>query len=214
MTEPPGAPGTAPGPIPPTPPPPPPGPPREAKWLPTVASLVVLLFVSFGGFLVVGEPSAATQEITGDPEAPGQPIQLGPGVTISVPPGWSVEQPGGQPPSLRLSNGIGQMYIAISPVTGDPGQQLQAYLDEVLRPQASQISTSPSQPIEIPSGNPAAFFAYVGTFEGVNAPLEGEVAAVVAPGGTALVVDGWAPEGQFVSIQEDVRSTVVSAEVA
>jgi hypothetical protein len=173
----------------------------------------VLLFVSFGGFLVAGEPSAATQEITGEPREPGQPIQLGPGVTITAPPEWSVEQPGGQPPSLRLSNGIGQMYIAISPVSGDPVRQLQAYLDEVVRPQASQISTSEAQSIDLPSGNPAAYFAYLGTFEGVTAPLEGEVAAVVAPSGTAVVVDGWAPEGQFVSVQEDVRATVVSAEV-
>jgi hypothetical protein len=212
VTEPPGAPRTTPGP--PTPPPPPPGAPREAKWLPAVGSLVVLLFVSFGGFLVAGEPSAATQEITGEPEEPGQPIQLAPGIGITVPAGWSVEQPEGQPPSLRLSNGVGQMYIAVSPVTGEPDRQLQAYLDEVLRPQASQISTSSAQPIELPSGNPAAFFAYLGTFEGVSVPLEGEVAAVVAPSGTALVLDGWAPEGQFVSVKQDVRSTVLSAEVA
>jgi hypothetical protein len=213
VTEPPGVPGTAPGPTPPSPPPAP-GAPREARWLPAVACLVVLLIVSFGGFVVAGEPSQATQEITGDQGEPGQPIQLGPGVTVSVPAGWSVEQPEGQPPSLRLSNGIGHMYIAISPVSGDPVQQLQTYLDEVLRPQASQISTSPTQPIDIPSGNSAAYFAYLGTFEGVSAPLEGEVAAVVAPSGTALVVDGWAPEGQFVSVLEDVHATVVSAEVA
>lgn len=175
---------------------------------------MVLLFVSFGGFVVAGEPSAATQEVTGGPEEPGQPIQLAPGIGITVPAGWSVEQPGGQPPALRLSNGIGQMYVAVSPVSGEPLDQLEAYLDEVLRPQASQISTSTAQPIELPSGNPAAYFAYVGTFEGVNVPLEGEVAAVVAPSGTALVVDGWAPEGQFVSVQDDVHSTVLSAEVA
>lgn len=213
MTEPPGAPGTAPGPAPPPPPPPPPRAPGEARWVPTVVSLVVLLVVSFGGFLVAGETSAATQEITGDQEEPGQPIELGPGVTINVPPGWSAEPAQDQPPSIRLSNGIGQMYIAISPVAGDPVQQLQVYLDEVLRPQASQISTSPAQSIDLGTGNAASYFAYLGSFEGVNAPLEGEVAAAVAPSGTALIVDGWAPEGQFVSVLEDVRATVLNVEV-
>jgi hypothetical protein len=213
VTEPPGAPGTAPGPTPP-PPPPPPRAPGEARWVPTIVSLLVLMFVSFGGFLVTGKTGAATQESTGDPDAPDQPIELGPGVTIRVPPGWSAERVQGQPPSLRLSNGIGQMYAAVSPVAGDPGQQLQAYLDEVLRPQASQISTSPAQAVDLPSGDPAFSIAYLGSFEGVNAPLEGEVAAVVAPSGAALIVDGWAPEGQFVSVQQDVRSTVVEAEVA
>ncbi len=180
-----------------------------------MASLVVLLFVSFGGFLVAGETGAATQRLRGERDGePGQPIELGPGVVVHVPPGWSVEQPLGEPPSLRLSSGVGHMYLAVSPVTGDPLRQLQTYLDEVLRPQASQISTSATEPIDLPSGNPAAYFAYVGSFEGVSAPLEGEVAAIVAPGGTALVVDGWAAEGQFVSVQEDVRTTVVNAEVS
>lgn len=213
MTEPPGAPGTAPGWTRP-PPPPPPGAPREARWLPTILSLVVLLFVSFGGFAVAGDPSAATQEITGDGDQPDQPIDLAPGVTIHVPAGWSVERPEGETPSLRLSNGIGQMYVAVSPVGGDPLQQLETYLTEVLEPQASQISTSQAEAIDLPSGQPAAYFAYLGSFQGVNAPLEGEVAAVVAPSGTVLVVDGWAPEGQFVSVQQDVQATVVSAEVA
>jgi hypothetical protein len=106
------------------------------------------------------------------------------------------------------------MYIVVSPVAGDPVQQLDAYLNEVLVPQASQISTSPAESIDLPSGHPAAYFAYLGSFEGVNTPLEGEAAAVVAPSGTAVVIDGWAPEGQFVSVQQDVRATVLAAEVA
>ncbi len=177
-------------------------------------SLVVLLFVAFGGFLMAGQPSVAGEEITGDTGTPGQPVELAPGVVIIPPPGWNVEQPQGEPPSLRLSNGIGQMYIAVSPVAGDPEQQLQAYLDQALAPQASQLSTSPAEEIEIPSGNPAAFFAYVGSFEGVAGPLEGEVAATVAPSGTAVIVDGWAPEGQFVAVRQDVRGALVAAEVA
>jgi hypothetical protein len=213
VTEAPGAPGTASGWTPPAPPPPPKAP-REARWLPTAVSFVVLLFVSFGGFLVAGEPSAATQEISGDESEPGEPIELVSGVIIHPPQGWSVERQEGQPPSLRLANGIAQMYIAASPVFGDPLQQLDAYLNEVLVPQASQISTSPAESIDLPSGHPAAYFAYLGSFEGVNAPLEGEVAAVVAPSGSALIIDGWAPEGQFVSVQQDVRATVVAAEVA
>jgi hypothetical protein len=213
VTEPPGAPGTASVPTPP-PPPPPPKAPREARWLPTLLSLAVLLFVSFGGFVVAGDPGGATQAIAGDGGEPGQPIDLAPGVVIHVPPGWSVERPEGDPPSVRLSNGIGQMYIAVSPVSGDPLQHLNVYLTEVLEPQASQISTSQAESIDHPSGDAAAYFAYLGSFQGVNAPLEGEVAAVVAPGGTALIVDGWAPEGQFVSVQQDVRSTVLSSEVA
>jgi hypothetical protein len=54
----------------------------------------------------------------------------------------------------------------------------------------------------------------MGTFEGVSAPLEGEVASVVGPSGSALILDGWAPEGQFIAARDDVRGTVLSAEVS
>jgi hypothetical protein len=193
-------------------PPPPPRAPREARWIPTAAVLVIMLFVTFGGFLFAGETGAVGAEITGD-GGPGAPIQLGSSVVIHPPGGW-VAEPSPDSPEVRLSNGVGQMYAAASPVTGSPEQQLQAYIEQALSPQASQLSVTEIQAVEHPSGNDAAFVAYLGTFEGVSSPLEGEVAAVVAPSGTALILDGWAPEGQFVAVRDDVRATVLSAEVS
>jgi len=192
--------------------PPPPPAPKEARWIPTGAVLVVTLFVSFGGFLFAGETGGATEELTGDGEL-GAPIQLAEGVVIHPPQGW-VAEPSPNTPELRLSNGVGQMYVAVSPVSGAPEQRLDAYLNEVLSPQASQLSVTPPQTIDHPSGNAAAFVAYLGTFNEVQTPLEGEVAAVVAPSGTAVIVDGWAPDGEFVAVRDDIRGTVLSAEVA
>lgn len=188
---------------------PPPHAPKEARWIPTGVVLVVTLFVSFGGFLFAGETGGATE---GEGE-PGAPIQLAEGVVIHPPHGW-VAEPSPNTPELRLSNGVGQMYVAVSPVPGAPEQRLDAYLNEVLSPQASQLSVTPPQTIDHPSGNAAAFVAYLGTFNQVQTPLEGEVTAVVAPSGTAVIVDGWAPEGSFVGVRDDIRGTVLSAEVA
>jgi hypothetical protein len=195
----------------PAPPPPPPRAPREARWIPTGVVLLIMVFISFGGFLFAGETGAVGAEITGG-GGPGAPIQLGSGVVIHPPSGW-VAEPSPDSPEVRLSNGVGQMYATASPVTGSPEQQLQAYIDQVLSPQASQLSVTEIQAIEHPAGD-AAFVAYIGTFEGVSAPLEGEVASVVGPGGSALILDGWAPEGQFIAVRDDVRGTVLSAEVS
>jgi hypothetical protein len=194
----------------PSPPPPPPRAPREARWIPTGVVLVIMVFVSFGGFLFAGETGAVGAEITGG-GGPEAPIQLGPSVVIHPPSGW-VAEPSSDTPEVRLSNGVGQMFAAASPVTGTPEQQLQAYIDQVLAPQASQLSVTEIQPIQHPAAD-AAFMAYVGTFEGVSAPLEGEVASVVASSGAALILDGWAPEGQFIAVRDDVRGTVLSAEL-
>lgn len=194
----------------PAPPPPPPRAPREARWIPAGVVLVIMLFVTFGGFLFAGETTAVGAEITGG-GGPGAPIQLGPSVVIHPPASWTAEL-SPDSPEARLSNGVGQMYAAASPVTGTPEQQLQAYIDQALATQASQLSVTEIQSIQHPSGD-AAYVAYLGTFEGVSAPLEGEAAAVVAPSGAALILDGWAPEGQFVGVRDDVRSTVLSAEV-
>jgi hypothetical protein len=196
------------------PPPPhlPPPTPRESKWLPAIAVLAVILFVTFGGFLLAGDPSAAERRITGSEGTPGEPVSVGP-VTVRLLPGWSVAQEIRDPPQLRLTNGAAQLYVAIPPLPGAQEGHVLAYVDEVLRPQASQLSVSPVQPIALPNDIPAAMAAYVGQFNDVQTPLEGEVVAQISPAGTAVLFDGWAPEGQFVGVREDVRTMIGTAEV-
>jgi hypothetical protein len=197
----------------PSPPPPalPAPAPREAKWIPPLAALLVLLFVVFGGFLFAGEPGAAGQELT---EAePGRRVEVAPGVTLFPPEGWHVQEPLEDPPGVRLIAGTGNLLVLVRPGGGDPQALLDEYVAQILEPDSSQLSLSEVEPVPLPSGLPALRFAYIGVFQGVQAPLEGEVTVVVGSG-NAVAFDGWAAEGLFTGARQDVRLMVETAEVS
>lgn len=200
-------------PHPPVPPPPPPSTSRESQWLPAIGALAVILFVSVGGFLLAGEPTAAGQELTGDEGTPGTPVSVGP-VSVRPAPGWAVAEQIPDPPQLRLNGGAAQLYVVVPPAQGATEELLQAYVDQALAPQARQLSVSAVRADELPSGQPASLLSYVGSFEGVASPLEGEVLALVSPTGTPVVFDGWAPEGLWVAAREEVRTMIATAEIA
>jgi hypothetical protein len=180
--------------------------------LSSIGVLAVILFVALGGFLVAGDPTAAGDEITGNEGTPGAPVQVGP-VSIRPGPGWSIAEQIPDPPQLRLTKGAAHLYVVIPPGQASPEGHLQAYVDEVLAPQARQLSVSPIEAVELPSGQPAVLLSYVGSFEGVASPLEGEVLALVSPSGTPVVFDGWAPEGLWVGARDEVRTMVSGAEI-
>ena len=195
------------------PPSPPPPARQESRWLPAIGALAVILFVSVGGFLLAGEPTAAGQELTGDRGTPGAPVSVGP-VSVRPAPGWTVAEQIPDPPQLRLNGGAAQLYVVVPPAQGRAEELLHGYVDQALAPQARQLSVSDVRPVELPSGQPASLLSYVGSFEGVASPLEGEVLALVSPAGTPVVFDGWAPEGLWVAVREEVRTMIATAEIA
>ena len=197
----------------PVPPPPPPPARRESRWLPATGALAVILFVSVGGFLLAGEPTAAGRELTGDEGTPGPPVSVGP-VSVQPAPGWTVAEQIPDPPQLRVSEGTAQLYVVVPPAQGAAEELLHGYVDQALAPQARQLSVSAVRPVELPSGQPASLLSYVGSFEGVASPLEGEVLALVSPAGTPVVFDGWAPEGLWVAARKEVRTMIATAEIA
>lgn len=209
--QPPATPADAPPPVPP-PPRSPEAVPRESRWLPAAGALATILFVSLGGFLFAGEPSAAGGELTGDRGRPGAPISVGP-VTIRPAAGWTVAEQIPDPPQLRLSSGAAQLYLVIPPGQATSEGLVQRYVEEALQPQARQLSVGSIEPVVLPSGQQASLLAYLGTFEGVEAPLEGEVLALVSPSGASVVFDGWAPEGLWVGSREEVRTMIGTAEI-
>jgi hypothetical protein len=191
---------------------PPPLPPHEARWVPALGALAVIVVTAFGGYVVAGDPTAAGKEIRGDGGEPGPPIAVGP-ITIRPAPGWIVAEQIPDPPQLRLTSGAAQLLVAIPPSESSPSALLQSYIEEILEPQARQLSVSRVRQVELPSGQIGSLLAYVGSFEGVASPLEGEVLAVVSAIGTPVLFDGWAPEGLWVGARGDVRSMVASAEI-
>jgi hypothetical protein len=208
--QPPGQPVAQPPSPPPPAPPPPPGP-RESKWLSTIGVLAVTLFVAFGGYAVAGEPSAAGDDITGNQGEPGEPIPLGP-ITIRPAPGWGVAEQIPDPPQLLLTNGTAQLYASVQGEAASAEALLDAYI-QAMSEDALQLSASPARGVELPSEQPGVLSSYVGTFEGVASPLEGEVLALISPSGTPVLFDGWAPEGLWVGARDEVRTMISSAEI-
>lgn len=176
-----------------------PQPPREkAGWGGTLGVMGVLLFVTFGGFLFGG---AGAGQLGGGVGL-GQPVPVASGVTMRLAEGWSVTDTLADPPGIILT-GPGGNVLAAAPGAGSVAETLELYVERILRPEARQLSLGEPAPIDLPSGD-AAILPYVGVFREVVTPLEGEVTAVATPSGVGVVVDGWAPEGTYVTIREQV----------
>ncbi len=185
--------------------------PEGAKWIPTIVVFLVTVFVVVGGYLIAGEP----QEIAvGQESGPGEPVMVTDSVTVTPPEGWSVTQRYTDPPGVRLTGGMGNLLVVVPPNDFTPEELLEAYVDEVLEPEATQLTVSSKRKELTLSYGEAVRTSYVGQFEGVAASIEGELTAVVSPGGTPVMYDGWSSQGQYVSARDDVRQTVAGAEVS
>jgi hypothetical protein len=172
--------------------------------------LAVILFVTLGGFLFGGGAGVGD---TGETSL-GEPIAVSSEVRFRPAEGWAVEERGADPPQVRLTADIGALYVIAAGGATGPEALLEEYVAEVLEPQASQLSVSEPEAMTIPGTGPGVRVTYAGLFEGAGTPLEGEVAAATSPQGNGVVLDGWAPEGQYVVVRSDVRAMVNSAEVA
>jgi hypothetical protein len=172
--------------------------------------MAVLLFVTLGGFLFGGVPSGST--ITGDVQV-GQPIEVAGGVSIKPAAGWVVEDQSLDPPGVILTNGSGLLLAGLLGGTTSPDKVVEAYVSGYLQPQASQLSVGTLEPYSVPAG-PAVAASYVGVFEGVDVPIEGEVIGIISPSGTAVVLDGWAPEGAYPVVRDQVAAMAASVVAA
>jgi hypothetical protein len=179
-------------------------PPRERALLPTVALVAILGAVVFGGYVV------------SDAIAPpgGGPVDVGAIVRVQPPPGWAVARRSTDPASVRLTRGNGTLDVLAGSFSGSPEDLLRVYVTRNLEPQAQQLSVSRPEPVRLASGPPGLRVSYVGTFNGVATPIEGELTAVVSSSGNGVIFDGWAPSGLLRSVLGDIQAMVDGAEVA
>lgn len=174
------------------------------KAVPVLVLLAAMALVVFGGF--------ATEGVLSRPVGP--PVTVGGLVRVLPLAGW---QDGGSTldtTSVLLSRGSGNLEIHALASPGDATQLLRGYVTRFLEPQARRLSVSSStQAIRLESGLAAVRIAYVGLFGGVQGQIEGEITAVVAPGGVGAVFDGWAPVGLLHYVLDDIHAMVDTAEV-
>ena len=177
---------------------------HERRWLPTLTVAAVIVGVVAGGYVVasaLGEPI-------------GSATAVGPAVTIAPRPGWELAERFEDPLGARFTRGNANLDVASLPFGGSDLDLLSAYVRDVLEPDSGQLHVSEVRgPIRLGEGLTGSRIVYVGTFGDVQAPIEGEVTAVVSPSGTGVVFDGWGPSGQLRFAIDDIRAMVRTARI-
>jgi hypothetical protein len=182
-----------------------PGRPRSGSaLLPTLGLAVTIAIVVFGGYAVGGTLSRSA----------GSPVQVAEGVTIRPLSGWEPAGRFEEPVGVRLTRGAGNLDVVAIPYSGTPQALVDGYVREVLEAGAERLSVSGRvEAVRTASGLPGARIAYVGLFGRALTPIEGEITAIVAPSGVAVVSDGWGPEGVLRYIRGDVRAMTEAVEL-
>jgi hypothetical protein len=182
---------------------------REARWIPPILVVVVMAVI-----IVAGYPLAEAVGAQG-PVVEGGRIEVG-GFSITPPDGWSLVRefeelaPGTDTPGVQIGRGQGSALIVAFPNEPDPAALLQLYVSEVLAPQAVDAQVSDVFQVQGRLG-PGVQQAYIGTFQGVSFPLEGDVTVFTGSSGTGLVIDGWSGEGQYGQFQNEVHEMAATA---
>ena len=178
---------------------------RQRRWIPAIALAAVLAAVTSGGYLT----SDALGEIRGGAVAVGTSVRVTPF------PGWELAGRSTDPDRIRLTSGSTSLDVAAFPFDGTDVDLLGRYVDNILEPDAEQFRVSEAvEPVRLASGLTGSRIAYVGLFGDVQAPIEGEVTAVVSPTGQGVIFDGWAPGGQLQFEIDEIDAMIERAEIA
>ena len=178
---------------------------RHRRWIPVVVLVAVMAGVVSGGYVT----SDALGETTGDT------VTVSASVRITPLAGWELAERFGDPPGIRLTSGSTSLDVATIPFTGTDVDLLASYIDQVLEPDAEQFQVSEEvEPVRLASGLTGTRIAYVGLFGDVQAPIEGEVTAVVSPSGAGVIFNGWAPAGQLQFEIDEIDEMIERAVIA
>jgi hypothetical protein len=144
----------------------------------------------------------------------GETVVVSPSVTVTALPGWELAERFEGPTGIRLTKGGASLDVASLPFTGSSEGLVAAYVENILEPGAEQFRVSETvEGVVLESGQVGARITYVGLFGDVQAPIEGEVTAVVTPDGLGVIFDGWAPSGQLQFAIDDIHTMIRRAEI-
>jgi hypothetical protein len=178
---------------------------RQHRWIPVVVLAAVLAAVTSGGYL--------TSDALG--EIQGAAATVGTSVRVTPLPGWQLAGSSTDPDRIRLTSGSTSLDVAAFPFDGTEIDLLGRYVDNILEPDAEQFRVSEEvEPVRLASGLAGSRIAYVGLFGEVQAPIEGEVTAVVSPSGQGVMFNGWAPAGQLQFEIDEIDEMIERARIA
>ncbi len=177
---------------------------RERRWGPVLVVAVLLVGIVSGGYL--------TADALGG--VGGETVVVSSSVSVTALPGWELADRFEGPTGIRLTKGGASLDVASLPFTGSSEGLLAAYVENILQPGAEQLRVSETvEGVVLDSGHVGARITYVGLFGDVQAPIEGEVTAVVTPDGLGVIFDGWAPSGQLPFAIDDIHTMIRRAEI-
>jgi hypothetical protein len=177
---------------------------RQRRWVPVLVVAVLLVGIVSGGYV--------TADALGG--VGGETVVVSPSVTVTALPGWELAERFEGPTGIRLTKGGASLDVASLPFTGSSEGLVAAYVENILEPGAEQFRVSETvEGVVLESGQVGARITYVGLFGDVQAPIEGEVTAVVTPDGLGVIFDGWAPSGQLQFAIDDAHTMIRRAEI-
>jgi hypothetical protein len=177
---------------------------RQRRWVPVLVLGLLLLGIVSGGYLTSDALGAAR----------GEAVVVDPSVTVTALPGWELADRFRGPTGVRLSKGSASLDVLSLAFTGSSERLLAAYIEQILRPGAEQFRVSETvERVVLDSGQFGARINYVGLFGDVQAPIEGEVTAVVTQDGLGVIFDGWAPSGQLQFAIDDIHTMIQGAKI-
>jgi hypothetical protein len=177
---------------------------RQRRWVPVLVVAVLLVGIVSGGYV--------TADALGG--VGGETVVVSPSVTVTALPGWELAERFEGPTGIRLTKGGASLDVASLPFTGSSEGLVAAYVENILEPGAEQFRVSETvEGVVLESGQVGARITYVGLFGDVQAPIEGEVTAVVTPDGLGVIFDGWTPSGQLQFAIDDIHTMIRRAEI-
>ena len=153
---------------------------------------------------------------TGSGQIPNGPriIELAPGVRMQVYPGWQQVEDTISLPGARLQNGgtIVDVRVITGGAEGDHVGLLQAYLQQLVAPDAQQLTLGTVDIVPI-NGKNGARVTYSGIFKGVSGTVRGEVTAIVFSSEQGVVVHGFTVDQNLDSALNDIHGMTFTIEV-
>ena len=137
-----------------------------------VAGALVALVL---GTQVVNGLIPIPSQVPGGPSNVGaRPVDIGLGARVYVLPGWQQLEAGSALQGVRLQKGSVVVDFRVTQFTGDHVALLNAYVNQILQPDAQQLNVNGVTVVPV-NGKTAARATYLGLFNGVTGAVEGEL---------------------------------------
>ncbi|MFH1475476.1 MAG: hypothetical protein ABIG85_06420, partial [Chloroflexota bacterium] len=154
---------------------------------------------------VPGQPTAAP--VVPGPGVPGTGLEVGSGVVVYPPDGWSVV--GSESGQVTLQKGGAVILVFSTPWTASPLDLVVAYRESFFA--GGQLTANEPQSLQIGIGIPAAGFQYTGVMEGTQ--IDGAIIAGAA-GGSGVVVNVIASAGGLQGVSDDVDHLLGTVQIS